>query len=226
MKNQPKKKSKVVRREDIAGFKYNRLTALSFNYINKDRAAYWLFQCDCGNQKVISKSYVKRGNIKSCGCLSKESYKTTVTEEIKKTRKSWESMKTRCLNPKDLRYKNYGGRGVKICDLWKNSFKNFLDDMGERPEGKTLDRINTDGNYEPSNCRWSSNREQCNNKRNNIFISHQNKTMSLMDWCRSLNLRYRNALYLHNKGLSLEEIILTLKSDKYKLKYKNLDEQI
>lgn len=220
MKNQHSKKSKVVRREDITGFKYNKLTAVSFKYINEARASYWLFQCDCGKQKVISKSYVKRGEIKSCGCLSKKSHKVIVSEAIKRTRSSWESMKTRCLNPNSIRYKNYGGRNIKIYDLWKNSFKNFLNDMGERPEGKTLDRIDNDGNYEPSNCRWSSNIEQSNNRRTNICVTYDSKTLSLGEWCNILNLRYRNVLYFHNKGLSLSEIIMKLDSDKYKSKYK------
>jgi len=94
----------------------------------------------------------------------------------------WANMKTRCGNPKATRYKNYGGRGITVCDRWKNSFENFLADMGEPPEGMTLEREDTRGNYEPSNCKWATQKEQQRNRGNNHLITAESKTLCLAEW--------------------------------------------
>lgn len=107
------------------------------------------------------------------------------------TNRSWTAMKARCNNPNRKAYKNYGGRGIKVCDRWNKSFLNFLEDMGERPEGKTLDRIDNDGDYEPDNCRWATRQEQRENTRNTRLIKYAGKTQSLRQWCRELDLDYR-----------------------------------
>ena len=144
-------------------------------YPNGRKIKKVLCKCDCGNEKILFLDAIKRGTTKSCGCLRKEST-TDFNRRTKKvhghrqtkntkTYTTWLSMKQRCLNPNHTFYSYYGGRNITICDRWKSSFKNFLEDMGERPEGKTLDRINSNGNYEPNNCKWSTSKEQISNRR-------------------------------------------------------------
>lgn len=139
--------------KDITGLVFGRLTVVSWASTNKC-GARWNCLCICGNTVIVNGGHLRSGTIKSCGCLQRLPFRHTLTYS------SWNSMKSRCLNPKFPKYKNYGGRGIKICERWMK-FDNFLEDMGERPEDKTLDRYpNNDGNYEPGNCRWATSAEQ------------------------------------------------------------------
>jgi len=130
-------------------------------------------RCECGNEFDMKLHDFKEGRVKSCGCLLKKSHGHTYyskdnTEEGRRTYGSYSSMKRRCLNPNNHNFSHYGGRGIKICDRWldeNNGYKNFLEDMGYRPKGMTLDRIDVDGNYEPINCRWADNKIQIINQR-------------------------------------------------------------
>lgn len=106
----------------------------------------------------------------------------------------WMAIIARCENPKHISYKYYGAKGIKICDRWRESFECFFLDMGERPEGKSIDRINVNGDYEPGNCRWATIEEQNNNKSNAIKITYQGKTMTISDWAKECGIR-RNVLY-------------------------------
>lgn len=124
--------------------------------------------CDCGKSWVGRLSDIRTGSVKSCGCYSSEYQKkkrTTHGRYGTLEYKSWQSMKERCSNPKNIKWDLYGGRGIIVCDRWLNSFQNFFDDMGPRVEGTTLDRIDNDGNYEPSNCRWTTIEEQNRNRK-------------------------------------------------------------
>jgi hypothetical protein len=170
---------KTSRIKDITGKKFNRLKVLSFAYLKKQRA-YWKFKCDCGTVKIIGSKTVIANKTRSCGCLKKEA--------ITKTGKAinfihgmshtsihaiWATMIQRCYDKNCSNYSRYGERGIKICDRWRYSFINFYKDMGNKPKGKTLGRINNNGNYEKSNCRWENLEEQNNNKRNNVFLLHK-----------------------------------------------------
>lgn len=137
----------------------------------KDKRWKGLYKCKCFNYLVVSNSAVTFGNTKSCGCHRIESSIRRATKHghgkvsnCSRTYKSWANMKTRCMNQRYKWYHNYGGRGIDICERWLK-FENFLADMGERPENKSLDRINNEIGYSPENCRWATSKEQNNNTR-------------------------------------------------------------
>ena len=146
----------------MIGVKYNKLTAIKELGTNKSRHKMYLFKCECGNDKVATAINVRANRVKSCGCLSKKHGKCGT--EIYSI---WAGMKSRCYYEKNENYINYGARGIKVCERWKNSFINFYEDMGDKPSAKhQLDRIDNDGDYEPFNCRWVTPSENCLNRRN------------------------------------------------------------
>ena len=153
---------------DITGKRYGRLIALCRTK-KPVRNWYWLCYCDCGNIVEIRVGNLQSGTTNSCGCLNAETrYKhghSRCNKEFSPTYVSWACMKQRCLNPKNIGYYLYGGRGIPICESWKSDFLNFLADMGERPFGKTLDRIDNNGNYTLDNCAWATPLEQIHNRR-------------------------------------------------------------
>jgi hypothetical protein len=155
---------------DITDYRFERLVVLNRHTTNSaDRKPLWRCQCDCGTKVIVGGSSLKSGNTRSCGCLHKEGNATTHghTKGYKDspTYNTWANMMTRCYNPKANNWDNYGGRGITVCERW-HLFETFLEDVGERPEGKTIDRYpNNDGNYEPGNVRWATRSEQNQNKR-------------------------------------------------------------
>ncbi len=127
--------------------------------------------------------------------------------------KSWSSMKSRCLNKNNKDHKDYGGRGITVCDSWL-IFENFYADMGDRPQGKTLDRKNNDKGYCKSNCKWSTPKEQSNNMRKNCFLTYQNKTLSIRQWSEKLDIKYETIKSRLRYGWSVEEALTTKKYNK------------
>jgi hypothetical protein len=151
---------------DLTGQKFNKLLTVKKVGLRFSNM-HWKFLCDCGGTTITSGSAVYKGRIKSCGCgkIIKKTHGDTKSLEYK----TWLSMRKRCNQIKSISYKYYGGRGIKICDRWssENGYQNFLADMGRKPTEKhTIDRIDVNGNYEPSNCRWATKQQQEENKRN------------------------------------------------------------
>lgn len=178
---------------DITNRRFGRLVALSWErvlYANRMQVL-WTCRCDCGETIRPTSSSLKRGAVKSCGCLNVE--ETVARSRTHGMRHSpiynvWTGMRARCGNPNDISYPNYGGRGIAVCERWQ-SFENFFADMGERPSAAhQIDRIDNDGNYEPGNCRWSDRVEQGTNRRNNVLLTHNGRTQTVAQWSRDLHI--------------------------------------
>lgn len=166
----------MSKRIDISGHKFGRLTVIKFSHVGKRRELIWLCRCDCGESRFVVISHLISGHSKSCGCLSREKArdrgkKLLTKHGMHKTveYQCWISMRARCINKKNCNFKNYGARGISVSKRWMESFEAFYADMGDKPSPKhSIDRINNDGNYEPSNCRWADKKTQSNNQRGRI----------------------------------------------------------
>lgn len=205
---------------NLQGKRFGKLLVLSLNRV--DGNAHWDCLCDCGNKTVVRGNLLNYGSIISCGCAQKEK-----AREIRKTHgmsrtkiyKAWFAMKDRCYNKSHSSYKNYGGRGILVCDKWRVSFENFISDMGERPSPKhSIDRIDNNGNYEPSNCRWATKKQQCANKRNNFIIEFFGIKMTRGYWAEELGVSVGYLMW-NMKIKSIEEI---LNSKKCKNKWNSM----
>lgn len=167
----------------MTGQRWGRLVVLEPAENDHNGQARWLCQCDCGTTTIVKGQYLRNGETRSCGCLHREvvrrmgqlygpihgaasaTHGHSANNHWTPTYVSWTSMKQRCLGQSEKDRLLYYDRGIQVCDRWLHSFENFLTDMGERPEGTTLDRIDNDGNYEPDNCRWATASEQRRNQR-------------------------------------------------------------
>lgn len=216
----------MVKEKDITGKRFGKLIALkkdvSYKKGNQKRC-YWIFKCDCGKEKSICKYSVVSGKTKSCGCEQKERASTASKKHgLCKDRlyQCWLDMKHRCYLKSVKGYKNYGGRGIKVCNEWldkENGSTNFINwalDNGYK-DNLTIDRIDVNGNYCPENCRWITKYEQCFNKRTNKFIEINGKKETIGKLCEKFGIS-RKTYYNHKKlGLSDKDAI-SLKFDTHR----------
>jgi len=196
---------------DLNGQKFGRLTIIQKVGSNKRGNALWLCKCECGNEKeIIIRSIDLRNNrTQSCGCLQIERstkhgrYIETVESQ---TYNSWHNMIQRCINSNSRNYHYYGGRGIKVCKRWMK-FENFLEDMGEVPEGYQIDRIDNDGNYCKENCQWVTPKQNSRNKRNNHLITYKEKTQCVSAWAEELDINSMTIVVRLRRGWSIEKAL-------------------
>src|ERR1700679_453274 len=171
-------KKRAPRFIDRTGHTYGRLTVVELSHIgtspNGTRQSWWLCKCSCGNETTVRGGSLNAGVSNSCGCFRREhSRKQATTHGMSQTSefKIWTWMNQRCFNPKATKFYLWGGRGITVCDRWRNSFANFIADMGRRPsKDHSIERKDTNGNYDPSNCVWATRKEQGRNRRNNQIV--------------------------------------------------------
>lgn len=197
---------------DLTGNKFNHLTVIGYaGRVGKHQ--YWICRCDCGNTSRTNTSKLRAGRSKSCGCMVAKwaSQRFTTHGHTKGKDKRiygiWKSMLRRCCNPLDVSYPYYGGRGISVCDRW-HDFENFLLDMGYPLDGLSIDRIDNNGNYEPSNCRWADAVTQGNNKRNSAVVSHCGQEMTVSEWAREYGLPPGLVFARLSRGWSIKDALL------------------
>lgn len=191
---------------DLSNKRFGRWLVLELDIEKSNYKKYWKCVCDCGTHKSVCQQSLVKGKSISCGCYQKEIMKKKLTTHNltgSRLMKIFYNMKTRCYNPKDSRYKDYGGRNIKVCNEWKNNFMEFYKWSLKNgyDENLTIDRIDNNKDYSPTNCRWTTNQEQSNNRRNNIFITINNTKKTLKEWTKFMNWKYNKyyARYMRNK---------------------------
>lgn len=203
-------------REDLTGKRFERLVVLkqANDYIkpNGRHESNWLCQCDCGNIVEVLGYSLKSGHTKSCGCLHEETLKTiaiTHGDSYSKLYGVYISIIDRCYNPNNKRFKDYGGRGIIVCDEWKDSYLNFKKwaVFSGYKEGLSIDRKNNDLGYSPSNCRWVTRIVQQNNMRKNHIVEYNGQSKTIAEWSRELNIKYDKLWKSIKKGLGIEDIL-------------------
>lgn len=210
----------MPKRISLDGRIFGKLTVIKYNGNDNYNNALWLCQCECGKTKTINSASLRKGKTKSCGCFHKQLLaKNSTIHGMSNSKEfaSWWNMRERCFNPKDKRYHRYGERGITICQRWLDGFQNFYDDMGKCPKNYTIERINNDGNYEPSNCIWASRKIQARNRNITRWFTYNGKKLCYAEVSRKLKIPHHKLRYLiEDKGLSLDDAISYMKENKYK----------
>ena len=199
---------------DITGQRYGRLVAIKRiekpSHI-KNHSAWWLFRCDCGAEVKTNSNNVRSGRIKSRGCWKRERL-TTHGKTHTKLFGTWSKMRERCTNSNRQDYKNYGGRGISVCEEWINDFQAFYDWAMSNgyADNLSIDRIDNNGNYEPLNCRWATAKEQANNRRSNVFLSFDGISFTLSQWSEKTGIPHDTLRRrLVDYGWSIEKALTT-----------------
>lgn len=179
------KSCRCSRRRDLTGQRFGRLRVVAFSHhAGTQRKPFWRCVCDCGAETTVNGQPLRNGLIRSCGCLKRDLSVQRATKHGghgTRTYRSWKAMRERCHNPSGTHYHHYGGRGITVCEQWKD-FSAFLADMGECPAGLTIDRIDGNGNYEPGNCRWATATQQSRNTNRNHYVTINGVTRCLSEW--------------------------------------------
>ena len=207
---------------DIGGQRFARLTVISLVGRAKNRQGLWQCMCDCGQKTIVTRGNLTSGGIRSCGCLKRDVPKkiihgATRNRQITGLYSVWRTMRARCYSPSSISYPYYGFRGITVCDRWrfgessKSGYECFLADMGPRPSPQhSIDRINNNGNYEPSNCRWATDAEQACNKRTNRFVVINGERMTLRQAISNFSRRSKGTVGSRlSRGWGLEKALFT-----------------
>lgn len=171
----------MAKKLELSGKKFGRLTVVGLSH-SVNGKTYWDVACECGEKRTILGASIKSGNTKSCGCLTEPHGKYGSP-----THRSWASMKARCLNPNNDFFENYGGRGITVCERWMK-FSNFMADMGERPDGTSIERIDNNKGYQSDNCKWATREEQQNNTTRNRYLEFNGNRLTLAQWARKTGI--------------------------------------
>lgn len=202
---------------DLTGEKFNSLTAIKRAEANTPAGkAIWSCLCDCGTMVSVTSGHLRSGHTKSCGCrhiernkgpkylIHSHARRGAHTPEYR----AWRSMINRCTNPNVPNYHSYGGRGITVCESWFD-FASFISDMGTRPTGMSLERVNNEMGYSPENCIWATREQQANNRRTNKYITHNGMTQTISQWAREKGIAKDVIGWRLKKGMPVEEILKT-----------------
>lgn len=195
---------------NLTGQRFSRLVVVEraeLKIKKRGDSARWLCQCDCGKTTIVGANNLKHKSVKSCGCLYEELRgKTHFIHGGTGTRtfKIWCSMRKRCREADNI---HYAGRGIQVCNRWEESFANFLKDMGEAPDDMSIERVDNNGNYEPSNCIWADDLTQKNNQRSNIRLEWNGTTMTIAQIARAENKNYDGVLYHFHRKQNIAEAV-------------------
>lgn len=203
-----------IKRDDLTGKRFGRLTVVSFDgYSEKSHGTRWLCKCDCGKQKSVLSSCLKRGLTTSCGCYASE----RKSERNKKhgfgnsdrLYRIWSDMKSRCYSPSDKNFKRYGARGICICPEWRKDFLQFREWALSNgyDDALSIDRIDNNNGYSPDNCRWATKKTQSNNRRTNVYITYKGETHTLAEWSNITGIKAATLVSRKAHGWSDEECI-------------------
>lgn len=196
---------------DLTGQRFGMLTVICRNGTSSDKQALWECKCDCGKVHFVRGRDLRSGHTKTCGCKSHEltnAAKITHGQSDSRVYGIWRAMRSRCYLPSVKEYKNYGGRGITVCDEWRNDFQAFYDwaMANGYAEDLTIERKDVNGNYEPSNCRWVTNKEQQNNKRNNHLLEYNGEIHTITEWSEITGIKKTTIERRINKyGWSIEK---------------------
>lgn len=213
-------------KQDLTGIVFSRLTVIKYLMLDKHNKRVWECRCVCGKITNVPTGALTSGNTNSCGCYHRDK---TITAALihgqtrnriqSKEYQAWGNMIQRCYNPKQTGYKDYGGRGITVCDRWLYSFQKFLEDMGMAPStGHSIDRIEYDEGYFKGNCRWATRKEQNNNNRRNVILTCYGKSKNIAEWAEFFGVPYTSVYYHHNAGKDAKQIYDFFINNNYKPK--------
>lgn len=211
--------------QDLLNMKFGKWTILSYVGKMGTERHFYNAKCECGNERIVQRCSLKKGQSTQCrscarrqnalGCKNPSHTHgySSISHPNFQVYTAWCTMKSRCYREKDNNFKNYGGRGIKVCDRWLESFENFLEDMGHPQKGNSLDRINVNGNYSKENCRWANQETQSNNTRTNIYYTVTGEKLSETQWSRKLGISRNKFMYWARKN-GIEWVIENVESIK------------
>lgn len=195
---------------ELVGKRFGKLRVISLTSTHPKRGRIWICLCDCGGSREALSNQLSMGQVVSCiNCLKREQHRLEDTPEYQ----SWCNAKSRCTNPNDINYENYGGRGIRMNPEWGKSFTLFLSDMGNRPSPRhSIDRIDVEGDYCRENCRWATPKEQANNKRNNLHVLIRGESLTLMQFAEKYNMAYHTVVRRYHRGVLPDDIVRELQT--------------